>query len=54
MYKLSNPSIFTGKSETVIRLTDGVIIPVDEDNTDYKEYLKWIAEGNTPLPPEGN
>lgn len=20
----------------------------DEDNTDYQEYLKWIAEGNTP------
>jgi len=21
-----------------------------EDNTEYKEYLKWVAEGNTPLP----
>jgi hypothetical protein len=21
-----------------------------EDNTDYKEYLKWVAEGNTPEP----
>jgi|688.fasta_scaffold1742136_1 hypothetical protein len=20
------------------------------DNTDYQEYLKWVAEGNTPLP----
>ena len=23
------------------------IIPFDEENTDYKEYLKWVAEGNT-------
>jgi hypothetical protein len=22
----------------------------DPDNTDYQQYLKWIAEGNTPLP----
>jgi hypothetical protein len=26
--------------------------PADPDNTDYQEYLKWIAEGNTPLPAE--
>ena len=22
-------------------------IPLDEDNTDYQEYLLWVAEGNT-------
>jgi len=22
-------------------------IPLDEDNIDYQEYLKWVAEGNT-------
>jgi hypothetical protein len=22
----------------------------DEQNTDYQAYLKWLAEGNTPLP----
>jgi hypothetical protein len=22
----------------------------DLDNTDYQAYLKWVAEGNTPLP----
>lgn len=25
-------------------------IPFVSDNTDYQEYLKWVAEGNTPTP----
>jgi hypothetical protein len=27
-------------------------IPFDPDNTDYQAYLKWLADGNTPLPAE--
>lgn len=23
-------------------------IPEDESNTDYKEYLAWLSEGNEP------
>ena len=34
----------------IIRLSDGVSIPYAEDNYDYKEYLKWLGEGNTPEP----
>ena len=29
-------------------------IPFDEDNLDYQEYLKWVAEGNTPDPYDPN
>lgn len=34
----------------IIRTTDGVCIPFDPANTDYKAYLKWLEEGNTPEP----
>tara|TARA_R100000742_G_C4196856_1_gene27189 strand:- start:15 stop:209 length:195 start_codon:yes stop_codon:yes gene_type:complete len=23
------------------------VIPIEETNTDYQEYLKWVEEGNT-------
>jgi hypothetical protein len=35
---------------TIQRLSDNAFIPFNEDNTDYQEYLKWLKEGNTPLP----
>lgn len=25
-------------------------IPFSPDNTDYQEYLKWLSEGNEPIP----
>ena len=35
-------------TNTVLRISDNTFIPFDEANTDYQEYLEWIAEGNTP------
>ena len=32
------------------RLADNAFIPFDPANTDYQEYLKWLAEGNEPDP----
>jgi hypothetical protein len=49
MYKLITNKL-TGETNTVQRLSDSACIPFDPDNTDYQEYLKWVAEGNTPLP----
>jgi len=49
MYKL-NYSVITQTVNSVRRLTDNADIPFDPANTDYQQYLKWVAEGNTPLP----
>ena len=51
MYKLvANQNRYGENLEApnIIRTTDNAIIPKDEANTDYQEYLKWVAEGNTP------
>ena len=49
MYKLASTP-FGGEPFCVTRLVDNASIPFDPDNTDYQEYLKWVAEGNTPEP----
>jgi len=36
----------------LIKENERVCIPFDPANTDYQAYLKWVAEGNTPLPAE--
>ena len=48
MYKLIND--IGGGATTVLRLFDKASIPFDPANTDYQEYLKWLAEGNTAEP----
>jgi len=46
MYKL------TESATTVKRLLDNAYIPFDPANTDYQQYLEWVAEGNQPEPAE--
>jgi len=50
MYKLTKPSVLTNEVLGVVRLTDNAYIPFDVGNKDYQQYLKWVAEGNTPEP----
>jgi hypothetical protein len=49
MYKLTKN--IDANTSVMQRLSDNAFIPMDESNTDYQEYLKWLAEGNEVLPP---
>ena len=35
------------KDESGNTLTNSLYIPFDEANSDYQEYLAWVAEGNS-------
>jgi len=48
MYKLINDS--NGILNMVYKITENLYIPIHPANTDYQEYLAWLAEGNTPEP----
>jgi hypothetical protein len=51
MYKI----IKTPSGESIQKSNgDGSVsyIPMDLANSDYQVYLAWLAEGNTPLPPD--
>jgi hypothetical protein len=50
MYKLYRSR--EGFIAVVIRLSDNAFIPFASGNTDYQKYLEWLAEGNTPEPPD--
>ena len=51
MYKLKNT---LDGNQIVVRLSDNANIPMDEQNSDYQQYLAWVAEGNQPEPAEEN
>lgn len=40
----------TSSPNVILRLADGAVIPTDPRNRDYREYLEWVAAGNTPEP----
>ena len=50
MYKLIKN--LQGEISSIFRLEDNAVIPFDLANTDYQQYLAWLAESNQPLPPD--
>ena len=48
MYKLMN----VDGLEFIKRIEDKASIPMNPANTDYQQYLAWLAEGNQPEPAE--
>ena len=49
MYKLLKTKL-DNEIHNVMRLSDNACITFDPANTDYQAYLKWLEEGNEPLP----
>jgi hypothetical protein len=43
MYQLAQ----TLNGQMIVRVSDSAWIPMDEANSDYQQYLAWVAEGNT-------
>ena len=56
MYKtLTHPNLNGDTQTSIIRQNENgsfTSFPADTSNPNYKEYLKWLAEGNTPEPAE--
>ncbi len=48
MYKILKDPY--GIEYAVFKSEGNMSIPFDPANADYQEYLKWLAEGNEPLP----
>ena len=44
MYKKYNDP--SGK-EMIVLIESNLFIPADPANSDYQQYLAWVAEGNT-------
>lgn len=50
MYKIINSDQKMNSMAGILRIKDNAFIPTSLDNTDYQQYLAWVAEGNEPLP----
>lgn len=50
-YKLLKlTSLFECEPHAVCIIETGAYVPFQSNNSDYQEYLKWLAKGNTPQP----
>ena len=53
MYQQLPNDILTNQPASCIkRIADNAFIPFDPANSDYAEYLEWLAAGNQPIPAE--
>lgn len=52
MYKVLKNFKAQIREDAILRVSDNAFIPLDPANTDYQAYLKWLSEGNEPLPPD--
>ena len=54
MYKLykTQANLPEANAAISVGVEPTVCFVFDLDNTDYQAYLKWLDEGNTPLPAE--
>ena len=43
-----NPRGVVEYQNSIQRTKDGALVPFDLANSDYQQYLVWVAEGNTP------
>lgn len=50
MYKKIKDPVVGTEANGIKRIEDNAFIPFDPANTDYQAYLKWLEEGNEPLP----
>jgi hypothetical protein len=57
MYKLLTVKDMLGNDQHHVIRDNGnnsyTSFPAQEDNPEYKAYLAWVAEGNSPIPAEG-
>jgi hypothetical protein len=42
--------MYTQTTPTIVTRTDGIQIPADPENTDFRAFLAWCTAGNTPEP----
>ena len=52
LYKFGKDPIDNEINQVIKKETNGSVtsikcIPLNEDNTDYQDYLEWVAAGNT-------
>lgn len=47
MYQKCVDLITGSETHCIRRLADNAFIPFDPANSDYQQYLAWVAEGNT-------